>query len=751
MKEVEAHQVADRSRREPFLDAAAGLLPRRRRPRVCDLRQRMCAWAIAIFQAASPALSAAPPIDDGSGRLLANEDDGVNWASYGRTYYEQHSSPLSQIDTGNVRNLGLAWSLELPGTHQGATVPLEVDGTIYFAVDQAIVRAVDVRSGNLLWTFNPRVMSTGALGTRIGYGSRGIAYWNGKIYVGTGDGRLMAIDARSGKLVWSTQTTTIGDSRYITGAPRAFRGLVLIGHGGADTARVRGYVTAYDAETGAQRWRFYTVPGNPANGFENQAMRMAAKTWKGSWWKWGGGGTVWNSITYDPDLNLVYLGAGNGLPWNQRIRSPGGGDNLFLSSIIALDADSGEYRWHYQTNPGEEWDYKAAMDITLATLTFNGVPRKVILHAPTNGFFYVIDRETGRLISAEKYGKATWASRIDLGTGRPVENPGIRYENSEVKFWPGTTGAHNWQPMAFDKTSTLVFIPYIELAGVWNDKGIDPDKYKPIAGQLNIGLNVPTTDVPIDAGTSSLIAWDPLQQRIAWKVLTPLVWNGGLLSTAGGLVFQGQGDGWFNAYDSRNGTRLWRFYANMGISGAPISYSVAGQQYVTVVAGWGSTGATFLGSLGAANGWQARQPHRLLTFALDGHARLPKDLPTPARAIPLADTHYIVNRPIERAGAFLYSKTCINCHGAGAVASGYAPDLRASGVALALESFDKVVRKGALRSAGMPSYPEFSDADLRALKQFIRARAEEDLTQLTTPAVLCNDRPGKGLCSNSAH
>jgi quinohemoprotein ethanol dehydrogenase len=378
-----------------------------------------------------------------SALLIADERDGANWPSFGRTYSETHASPLADINAGNVARLGLAWSLDLPGISNGATVPLAVDGIVYFTVGQSIVHAVEATTGRLLWRHDPEVAKVAGRKLRITWGPRGIGWWEGKVYVGTTDGRLIAIDAKNGRQVWSAQTVDPGNELTITGPPRVFNGKVIIGNAGSEFGANRGYVTAYDAESGEQAWRFWIVPGNPADGFENAAMEMAAKTWTGEWWKFGGGGQAWNAMTYDPQFNRVYIGTGNGAPWNRKVRSPGGGDNLFLCSIVALDADTGEYAWHYQTTPGETWDYNSAMDITLATMTVDGRPRPVILHAPKNGFFYVIDRETGKVLSAEKFGKVTWAERVDLATGRPVEAPGARYEDGPALIWPSTMGVHN--------------------------------------------------------------------------------------------------------------------------------------------------------------------------------------------------------------------------------------------------------------------------------------------------------------------
>ena len=657
---------------------------------------------------------AAAQIDNAA---LANEADGDNWAAYGRSFSEQRYSPLDQIDKQSVSRLKLAWSLELDDVWNVSTAPVEVDGVIYFAAGYSVVHAVDVRSGQLLWKYDPHVDSKKM---RMAWGSRGITYWNGKLYTGVQDGRLFALDAKTGQLVWETQTGEPGDNRYITGAPRAFNGKIIIGHGGADFGHVRGYVTAYDAETGKQDWRFYIVPGNPADGFENQAMEMAAKTWTGEWWKYGGGGTAWNAMTYDPEFNRVYIGTGNGSPWNHKLRSPGGGDNLFLCSVVALDADTGEYLWHYQTTPGESWDFNSTMDIVLATVEISGAPRKVLMHAPKNGFFYVIDRETGKLISAEKIAKVTWADHIDMATGRPVENPGVRYEDGEALIWPGSGGAHNWQPMSYSPATGLVYIPARDLPGYYNDEGRDPKTWAMVPNDV-LGLKGFFDDVPANAGSSSLLAWDPVRQKKAWSYDTPGATNGGVLSTQGGLVFQGQADGQFQAHDADTGAVLWSAAMGVGTQAPPITYAVDGKQYVSVLAGWAG-GQMLLGTLSAQHGWTGREhPRRLLTYVLDGTAQLPPSAP-PSIVKPIDDPAMKLDPAQVAKGRELYSR-CVICHGVSAVAGGYAPDLRASPVPLSAPAFAAIVQGGALEPRGMPKFDELSEQDLDALRQYIRERS----------------------------
>ncbi len=649
---------------------------------------------------------------------LSAAADGRDWPAWGRGFDEQRYSPLDEINRDTVDRLALAWTYEFDEIWNVSSQPLAVDGVIYLAVGYSVVHAIDAASGRLLWKYDPQVDPKKM---RMAWGSRGLAFWKGRVYVGVQDGRLLALEAATGALAWSVLTTEPGDNRYITGAPRVFNDTVIIGHGGADFGRVRGYVTAYDSATGAQRWRWHVVPGNPADGFENAAMEMAAKTWSGQWWKYGGGGTVWNAMTYDPAYNRVYLGTGNGSPWNHKLRSPGGGDNLFLCAVVALDADSGEYVWHYQTNPGESWDFNSAMDMVLADMEIGGARRKVLLHAPKNGFFYVIDRDQGRLISAEKLGKVTWAERVDPATGRPLEVPGARYENGEALIWPGPSGVHNWHPMAYSPDTGLVYIPTREMAGWYNDEGRDPRRWQ-MSVDDPMGLRGYFDDVPATAGNSALTAWDPRSQSRAWQAATPGLANGGVIATRGGLVFQGQADGRFVARDARSGVELWSREMGVGTQAPPLSYAVNGRQHVAVLAGWGGS-QMLMGSLSAQHGWVGRQyPRRLLAWRLDGEAQLPPS-PPPSRPQPIDDPAFVVDAARADAGRKLYSRLCVICHGTAAVAGGYAPDLRASSVPLSADAFAAIVRDGGLVARGMPEYPELGPPELEALRHYIRQRA----------------------------
>ncbi len=656
---------------------------------------------------------------------LRDDTDGRNWPAYGRTFSETHYSPLTEINDRTVARLGLAWSLDLHVSNS-MTAPLEIDGTLYVAAGYSIVHAVDARSGRLLWRYDPHVGRAARERLRTGWGIRGLAYAQGRLFVGTQDGRLLALNAATGRRLWSVQTLDAAPCAGISGPPRAYNGKVVIGFAGGDFCPVRGYVTAYDAEHGARLWRFFVVPGKPGardGAASDDVMEMAARTWTGEWWKYGGGGAVWNAMTYDPEFNRLYIGTGNGGPMNWKIRSPDGGDNLFVASVVALDADTGKYIWHYQTTPGDAWDYDSATDMTLATLDIDGRPRRVILHAAKNGFFYVIDRENGRLLSGRALGKVTWATGIDPQTGRPVEASNARYRDQDVLLWPSFEALHQWPPQSFSPITGLVYVPTVEMPSVYGDQGMDRAHWQPIPATPEFaGFPDGGGDVPVGAGYSLLKAWDPRAGRNVWQVQTRGISNGGTLATAGGLVFQGLADGYLHAYSATTGQDLWSFFAGVAVTGVPISYSVAGRQYLTVTSGPlnGATGA--FGAISAQWGWDARiHPRRLLTFALDAHAVLPPT-PAPHTTVPIAAPDFQIDPTEAKAGAHEYVR-CTLCHGMAAVAGGNAPDLRASRVLLSHAAFAHVVREGALVDRGMPRFPELSDAQLDAIRHYVRSQA----------------------------
>jgi quinohemoprotein ethanol dehydrogenase len=685
-------------------------------------RHGFAAVAFSLVLAAGAA-RAETVVDD---QALGDESQGANWLSYGRTYSEQRFSPLKQIDTTNVGKLGLAWSLDLPTDRSLLSTPLVIDGVLYFTGTFSVTRAVDAKTGKLLWEYDPKTIEHSGDRLRIFWGSsRGAAYWKGTVVIATNDGRLIGLDPKTGKERWTTQTTDPSKPLYISGYPKAFRGKILVGNGGTEHGAARGYVSAYDAETGKQAWRFYIVPGNPADGFEDEAQEMAAKTWKGEWWKHGGGGNTWNGFTYDAEFNQILIGTGNGSPWNQKVRSPGGGDNLFLCSIVALDADTGKYKWHYQTVPGETWDYNSSMDIVLADLKIHGKTVKALMHAPKNGFFYVIDRSNGKLLSVGKIAKTTWASAIDMKTGRPIEVKGARYEGGDATIWPSPFGAHSWHAMSYSPKTGLAYIPKIELSSRFNDEKNELVDWQSPKFKFDVAVDTGFgKDIPVGTGVSALLAWDPVKQKKVWEVPQDGFWNPGTMVTAGDLVFQGRANGHVAAYDATSGKMLWSTFLGSGISAPPITYEVDGRQYVSILVGWGGAGVGFAGgSASAKYGWAYRaQTRRLFTFALDGEAKMPAfEPPVVPEAIIPAD--FAIDDKLADKGRGVYVEHCLMCHGAGAVSGGATPDLRASPILLDPSAMKAIVLGGARVPLGMPQFKELSDVDLEALRHFVRRQA----------------------------
>ena len=669
------------------------------------------------------------PADVDGARIAAADKEPGNWMSHGRTYDEQRFSPLAKINADNVKDLGLAWYADLDTNRGQEATPIVVDGKLYVSTAWSMVKAYDAATGKPLWDYDPKVQRDVVVNACCDAVNRGVAVWKGKIYVGVLDGRLVALDAATGKEVWSVLTVDQTKPYTITGAPRVVKGKVLIGNGGAEYG-VRGYVTAYDAATGKQVWRFYTVPGDPSQAFENKAMEMAAQTWKGEWWKYGGGGTVWDSMVYDPTLDLLYIGVGNGAPWNQSYRSPGGGDNLFLSSIVALRPDTGEYVWHFQETPGEDWDFTATQGIILADLTIDGKLRKVAMQAPKNGFFYVIDRETGKFISAKPYAPVNWATGVDPVTGRPIEVPEARYDLTGKLFMqtPGAAGAHSWQPMAFSPKTGLVYIPEQELTFPY----LAAKDWKPAARGFNNGLNGVPTVMPadpkirraaLDGEKGNLIAYDPVAQKEVWRVQHYGPWNGGVLTTAGNLVMQGSADGNINIYRADTGASLWWKPAQSAVMGGPMTYEVRGEQYIAVLAGWGGVFPMPPGVLALKTGTEYNRS-RLLVFKLGGKATLPPVPPVEQKVLnPPPET---ANAATVEKGKALYTRFCAQCHGDAAVSGHLVADLRYSAF-LGSDVWFDVVLNGAMKSVGMAAFDVAINHDeAAAIRDYVIHRAHED-------------------------
>src|SRR5215467_8268120 len=534
---------------------------------------------------------------------LKNADKGTEWLTYGQSYSEQRYSTLKQIDTTNVGRLGVAWSIEVGdgGGNQEAT-PLFSNGVLYGITNWSITFAVDARTGKEIWRYNPEVVH-GGVRLCCGVHNRGIALYEGKVIVPVVDGRIVALDASTGKVLWSVGAVPKENSQNysFTMAPRVYKGKVLIGTAGAEFSPFRGYVAAFDVNNGKELWRFYTVPGDPSKGFENKDMEAAAKTWAGEWWKYGGGGSLWDGMAYDPDANLVYVGIGNGLPWPQEIRQGKGTprlDNLYIDSILAIDLDKGRLKWHYQCTPGDEWDYDAIQHLMLADIPINGRNRKVIMQVNKNGYFYVIDRVTGEFISAEPVAPVSWASGIDPKTGRPNINPDAYY-SSQRGVTVSPLQAHNTSQMAFNPATGLVYVP---IAAASSFSFTATDNFQIVPGVQTLGLrgpfdrgqappmSVPKAYGPVRQGQRSILsAWDPATQKERWFAPDGGNSGGGALSTAGNLVFQVTPGGRLRAYTADKGERLLDIASGqVGGMGPPMTYLLDGKQYIAFMGGIGT-------------------------------------------------------------------------------------------------------------------------------------------------------------------
>jgi quinohemoprotein ethanol dehydrogenase len=676
--------------------------------------------------AAPPAMLPPSGAVDAS-RSKSAEADTANWRTHGRTYSEQRFSPLKAIDTHNITRLSLAWYLDFgPGERGQASTPLVVDGVMYVTTSWSRVLAVNAGTGRVLWRFDPKVPGDWGINACCDVVNRGAAYWEGKIYVGTLDGRLVALNAADGRPLWQTLVIDRSERASITGAPRVIKGRVFIGSAGGEMG-VRGRLTAVNANTGAILWRFFTVPGDPSVAPENRHLTSAQPTWSGQWWKRGGGGTVWDAMSYDPVLDLLYIGTGNGSPWPQSVRSPQGGDNLYVSSILALRAETGELTWSYQTTPGDEWGFDAASQLVLTELTIARQRRPVLLQAAANGFVYVLDRATGQLISATAFVPVTWATGVDLTTGRPQENPAARYSRTGKPFvvQPGPPGAHSWHSMAFDPMNGLLYIP-----AMLNAAELSVDKDAPLGRYALTSATAFRRPEGSAPDASRLIAWDPVNQKAMWSLdrATPVA--SGVLATAGSLVFQGSTNGTLEVLSADTGKSLWKFDAGTSITAAPITYEAAGTQMVSVVAGAG--GRQLLeGGRAAASHVPAHNTPRLLAFSLNGTAQLPAA--APAGSLPFQTPATFGTSAQVGSGKTLYERYCARCHGEGTINAGPLKDLKQSQLLADAPQWRRVVYAGLLRSAGMPGFMvELSSKDAEALRAYVVECAHDADTATAT-------------------
>jgi quinohemoprotein ethanol dehydrogenase len=663
-------------------------------------------------------------------RLIADNEPG-SWLTAARNYHEQRFSPLDQINDSNVKSLGLAWYADIDTERGQESTPVVVDGVMYLTTAWSMVKAYDIRSGKLLWEYDPAVSKTKAADACCDVVNRGVAVWNGKIYFGALDGRLIALDGKTGKQLWSVQTTDTTLPYTITGVPRIIKGKVIIGNGGAEY-RVRGYVSAYDADTGKQLWRWWTVPGDPSKPYEQPELVGAAKTWMGdAYWKIGGGGTVWDGMAYDPELDTLYIGTGNGNPWNQAIRSPGGGDNLYLASIVALNPNTGTYKWHYQTTPGETWDYTATQPLIIADLNYPAGKRRVVMQAPKNGFFYVLDAKTGKLLSAEKFAPLTWATHVDMNTGRPVEVPEARYDKTgkPVIVSPGALGMHNWHPMAFNPETGYVYIP----VQVSNAGYAGPKEFKLNLQGTNTGTDfMAAADLFNKPGApprgnieSYILAWDPVKAKEVWRVKNEVYGSSGILATSGNLIFSGNHKGEFSAYNATTGEKLWTAQTQARVVAAASTFLVDGQQQVAILVGARGlpAGQIRTNAVSANNS-------RILVFKAGGTESLPAEMRTAAVSrIKINPPLLTASNETVFAGEQAFAANCAACHGANVVpaAGAVAPDLRYSGLLPIRNGWNPVVRGGELATRGMPAFGSMLNEETTdAILAYIIKRANDE-------------------------
>jgi quinohemoprotein ethanol dehydrogenase len=714
-----------------------------------SMRRRARTAALAGIAVAAACSRPEPPVGApaqagriDAARLARADAEPGEWLTSGRDRGGTYFSPLREINDGNVARLGFAWQYEL-GTNRGLEgTPIVVDGVMYAVGNWGRVYALDAASGRELWTFVPPVDGQWGRYACCDVVSRGLAVWQGRVYTAATDGWLYALDAATGRELWKADTL-IGRDRHVpyalSGAPQVAGSVVVIGNSGADFG-VRGYVTAYDLASGAMKWRFFTVPHDPALGpQEGEHLDKALPTWDpDSQWDRGGGGTVWDGMAYDPDLDLLYIGTGNASPYNWKRRSPRGGDNLYLASIIAIEAGTGRMAWHYQQVPGENWDYTATMKMILTDLVVDGRRRKVLMQAPKNGFFYVLDRATGELISARPYAHVNWTKGIDPATGRPIPNPDIAYETAPKLIFPGMAGAHSWHPMSFNPQTGLVYIPAIDVPMVYVDASrrpvgevqgsfdvialpsefYDPEVLAPLFGPLPPLAQLSRGSPGPAASTGALRAFDPLSGRVAWEQPGGNAWDGGVISTAGNLVIRGDAAGRLNVYEARSGRLLKQVDVGTSIMAAPATYMAQGRQYIAVMAGYGGAGGFHFTPDTAA--YRYGNEGRIVAFRLDG-GEVPKPASVVEAPMPEPPALTASAETVAR-GELLYTRYCARCHVFG---RGLLPDLRRAAPAThAL--FDRIVLEGLYVGKGMGRFDDvLSASDVDAIHAYVIARARQ--------------------------
>ncbi len=697
------------------------------------------ALALAVLSGCQPAEEPAATADAGAAAAVADTAPAANvtserlsnaasepsqWMTVGGTYEERHYSPLNEVNRDTVSRLGLSWFADYDTNLSQQGTPLYIDGVIYVSTAWSKVYAYDARTGAQLWQYDPQTPKEIAIKVCCGIVNRGIAAYEGKIYLGTLDGYLVAINAKTGQEEWRKLTVDADKQYTVTSAPRVIKGQVVIGNSGSEFG-VRGYLGAYNATTGEDIWRVYTVPGNPELGFENPQMAMAAKTWSGNWWELGGGGTVWDAIVYDEINNLVVFGTGNGTPWDQRVRDPNGGDNLFVASLLAVDADTGEYAWHYQTTPGDTWDYDAMSPIMLLDLPFNGEQTRVVVQPNKNGMMYVLEAATGKLLKADAFTEVNWNTGVDMVTGRPIEVPEARYSRDEIyNLAPGVQGGHGWHANAFNPETGLVYIATQRAYFVMRTA----ENFVPNPQGTNLGIDMGASFVYMRDNPDAprefvgyVTAWDPVAGKAVWKSEEHDGPTGGVLSTGGGMVFSGGGNNTneFRAYDTVSGQKLWSFDTQTGMVAAPITFELDGKQYVAASVG-----------INSAGNYYAPNYSRLLVFAIDGAAVLPT--PVSFTAPQLNPPPLTASAEEVAAGQQHYNANCAICHGNGGAARGANfPNLLVSPMLNAQEAFDSIVLQGVRQERGMVSFADrLQPADTSAIRAYLISRAQEQLAAL---------------------
>lgn len=643
--------------------------------------------------------------------IAAGKAEPGSWLAHGQTYDELRFSTLTGINRDTVATLGLAWVKNLDIPHRLQATPLVVDGVMYFTDSWSVAYAVDAKTGEELWRFDPETDRGSARYSCCGGpANRGVAAYKGRLYFATFDARLVAVDQATGEKVWDVDTThyPTNNPYTITGAPRAVHGKVFIGQSSSEFG-LRGHLSAYDADTGELAWRFFTVPGDPSKPFEHPELEEAAKTWSGEWWKLGGGGTVWHSIVYDAKFDQLLFGTGNGAPWPRKIRSPGGGDNLFLGGVLSVNPNSGRMNWFFQMTPADNWDFNACQDIALLDLEIDGKVRSVLFQGPKNGFFYVLDRENGELLRANPYVRLNWATHIDMATGRPVENPGMAYDEKAQWVLPSNAGGHSWQAMAVDPDRGIAYLPVQDMAAWYGlpQSFLDTGKYELNPRGISLGVDMrPTEDAPPQpAARGYLKAIDPLTGEDIWSVERATPYNGGALATAAGLVFQGDAAGQLAAYDAADGSTLWEYETLGSTPASPITYAIDGEQYLAVLVG---------------RAWRREESDgRLMVFKLGAGGEATRELV--ATGIPEPPPLTAGEEGIAR-GEVLYNRTCVGCHGIGAVATMNA-DLRMMNRETH-EQFQNIVRGGTLSEKGMLSFAAaVTEEEAELIRQYVISQA----------------------------